>query len=309
MGFIYKEDDGMKLTVKGRQAMWAYIFISLPLLFFILIRIAPTLFAFNISLHQWDMLSQERPFVFLDNFKILFKDKIFIKAMSNTVKYVFVGVPIQLAISLSIALLINKLTKGASIFRTIYFLPYVTSTVAVAWVWRWMFMKQGGVINKLIISFGGIAQPFLDSTQQAIYVIIANVIWQSIGFNTIIFIAGLKQIPQTFYEASSIDGASHWTQFWKITLPLLNSTVIYLVVMGTIQTLQVFTQVFNITGGGQGNPGGPVNSTLSLVLYIYQLAFTNYKMGLASAATVILFIIIILITIIQLKFLTKKIEY
>ncbi|GAA0726463.1 sugar ABC transporter permease [Clostridium malenominatum] len=299
----------MKLTVKGRQAMWAYIFISLPLLFFILIRIAPTLFAFNISLHQWDMLSQERPFVFLDNFKILFKDKIFIKAMSNTVKYVFVGVPIQLAISLSIALLINKLTKGASIFRTIYFLPYVTSTVAVAWVWRWMFMKQGGVINKLIISFGGIAQPFLDSTQQAIYVIIANVIWQSIGFNTIIFIAGLKQIPQTFYEASSIDGASHWTQFWKITLPLLNSTVIYLVVMGTIQTLQVFTQVFNITGGGQGNPGGPVNSTLSLVLYIYQLAFTNYKMGLASAATVILFIIIILITIIQLKFLTKKIEY
>lgn len=299
----------MKLTVKGRQAMWAYIFISLPLLFFILIRIAPTLFAFNISLHQWDMLSQERPFVFLDNFKILFKDKIFIKAMSNTVKYVFVGVPIQLAISLSIALLINKLTKGASIFRTIYFLPYVTSTVAVAWVWRWMFMKQGGVINKLIISFGGIAQPFLDSTQQAIYVIIANVIWQSIGFNTIIFIAGLKQIPQTFYEASSIDGASHWTQFWKITLPLLNSTVIYLVVMGTIQTLQVFTQVFNITGGGQGNPGGPVNSTLSLVLYIYQLAFTNYKMGLASAATVILFIIILLITIIQLKFLTKKIEY
>ena len=139
--------------------------------------------------------------------------------------------------------------------------------------------------------------------------VIANIIWQSIGFNTIIFIAGLKQIPRTYYEASSIDGASPWIQFWKITIPLLNSTVVYLVVMATIQTLQVFTQVFNITGGGQGNPGGPVNSTLSLVLYIYQAGFMNNKMGLASAATIILFSIIIIITIIQLKFLTKKVEY
>lgn len=299
----------MKLTIKGRQAMWAYIFIAVPILFFILIRIAPTLFAFNISLHEWDILSQDKPFVFFDNFKTLFKDNIFKKAMGNTVKYVFIGVPLQLIISLCIALLINRLTKGAGIFRTIYFLPYVTSTVAVAWVWRWMFMKQGGVINQIITAFGGTAQPFLDSTGQAIYVVIANIIWQSIGFNTIIFIAGLKQIPRTYYEASSIDGASPWTQFWKITIPLLNSTVVYLVVMATIQTLQVFTQVFNITGGGQGNPGGPVNSTLSLVLYIYQLGFMNNKMGLASAATIILFSIIIIITIIQLKFLTKKVEY
>mgnify|MGYP000968900634 CR=1 FL=1 len=299
----------MKLTIKGRQAMWAYIFIAVPILFFILIRIAPTLFAFNISLHEWDILSQDKPFVFFDNFKTLFKDNIFKKAMGNTVKYVFIGVPLQLIISLSIALLINRLTKGAGIFRTIYFLPYVTSTVAVAWVWRWMFMKQGGVINQIITAFGGTAQPFLDSTGQAIYVVIANIIWQSIGFNTIIFIAGLKQIPRTYYEASSIDGASPWIQFWKITIPLLNSTVVYLVVMATIQTLQVFTQVFNITGGGQGNPGGPVNSTLSLVLYIYQAGFMNNKMGLASAATIILFSIIIIITIIQLKFLTKKVEY
>ncbi|PRR78505.1 sn-glycerol-3-phosphate transport system permease protein UgpA [Clostridium liquoris] len=299
----------MKLTIKGRQAMWAYIFIAVPILFFILIRIAPTLFAFNISLHEWDILSQDKPFVFFDNFKTLFKDNIFKKAMGNTVKYVFIGVPLQLIISLCIALLINRLTKGAGIFRTIYFLPYVTSTVAVAWVWRWMFMKQGGVINQIITAFGGTAQPFLDSTGQAIYVVIANIIWQSIGFNTIIFIAGLKQIPRTYYEASSIDGASPWIQFWKITIPLLNSTVVYLVVMATIQTLQVFTQVFNITGGGQGNPGGPVNSTLSLVLYIYQAGFMNNKMGLASAATIILFSIIIIITIIQLKFLTKKVEY
>ena len=119
----------MKLTIKGRQAMWAYIFIAVPILFFILIRIAPTLFAFNISLHEWDILSQDKPFVFFDNFKTLFKDNIFKKAMENTVKYVFIGVPLQLIISLSIALLINRLTKGAGIFRTIYFLPYVTSTV------------------------------------------------------------------------------------------------------------------------------------------------------------------------------------
>jgi multiple sugar transport system permease protein len=172
-----------------------------------------------------------------------------------------------------------------------------------------MFMKQGGVINSFFSLVGIPAQPFLDSTSQSIYVVIANIIWQSIGFNTIIFLAGLKQIPKIFYEAASIDGAAKWKQFKNITIPLLNPTIVYLTVMATISTLQVFTQVFNITGGGQGNPGGPLNSTISIVLYIYQLAFVNQRMGYASSATVVLFIVIISISLIQLKFFTKQVDY
>lgn len=296
----------MKLSIKGRQSMWAYIFLALPILFFLSIRIFPTLYAFNVSLHKWDLLSKNKPFVFLDNFKELFQDDVFKAALLNTGKYILFAVPIGLLLSLIIAMVLNSITKGASIYRMVVFIPYVTSVVAVSWVWRWMFMKQGGVINTIIGMFGIARQPFLDSTAQAIYVVISNVIWQAMGFYTIIFLAGLKQIPQTYYEAAMIDGASPWQKFRKITIPLLNPTIVYLTVMATIQTLQVFTQVFNITSGGQGIAGGPLNSTISVVLYIYQLAFVNYKMGYASAATVVLFLIILAISLFQMKVLDKK---
>lgn len=296
----------MKLSIKGRQSMWAYIFISAPMLFFLCIRIYPALYAFNVSLHKWDLLSKNKPFVFLDNFMDLFHDQVFKASLINTGKYILFAVPIGLALSLGIAMLLNSITKGASVYRMVVFIPYVTSIVAVSWVWRWMFMKQGGLINNVIGLFGISRQPFLDSTSQAIYVVISNIIWQALGFYTIIFLAGLKQVPKTYYEAAMIDGASPWQKFKNITIPLLNPTIVYLSVMATIQTLQVFTQVFNITSGGQGIAGGPLNSTVSVVLYIYQLAFVNYKMGYASAATVILFIIILTISMFQMKVLDKK---
>lgn len=299
----------MKLSVKEKQSIWAYIFIIIPLLFFILIRILPALYAFNVSLHSWDLLSQDKPFVYLQNYKEIFKDTVFKDALINTLKYVFIGVPLQLILSLIVALMLNKIKRFESLFRVVYFIPYITSVVAVSWVWRWMFMKEGGAINSILSIIGLPAQAFLNSTSQAIYVVIGTIVWQSIGFNTIIFLAGIKQIPDSFYEASSIDGASPWTQFKKITIPLLNPTLVYLTVMSTIQTLQVFTQVVNITGSGGANAGGPLNSTISFVLYIYQLAFVNHKMGYASAVTFVLFILILLISLIQLKFFTKRVDY
>jgi multiple sugar transport system permease protein len=299
----------MKLSIKGKQSMWAYIFISLPVLFFLIIRIYPALYAFNVSLHKWDLLSKNKPFVFLDNFKELFHDEVFKAALLNTGKYILFAVPIGLVLSLLLAMLLNSITKGASVYRMLVFIPYVTSVVAVSWVWRWMFMKQGGVVNNVLGVFGIAKQPFLDSTSQAIFVVISNIIWQALGFYTIIFLAGLKQISKSYYEAAMIDGATPWQKFKNITIPLLNPTIVYLTVMATIQTLQVFTQVFNITSGGQGIAGGPLNSTISMVLYIYQLAFINYKMGYASAATVILFVIILAISLFQMKVLDKKVDY
>ncbi len=299
----------MKLSIKGKQSMWAYIFISLPVLFFLTIRIYPALYAFNVSMHEWDLLSKSKPFVFLDNFKTLLYDDVFKAALLNTGKYILYAVPIGLVLSLILAMLLNSISKGASVYRMLVFIPYVTSVVAVSWVWRWMFMKQGGVVNNVLGLFGIARQPFLDSTSQAIFVVISNVIWQALGFYTIIFLAGLKQISKTYYEAAMIDGATAWQKFKNITIPLLNPTIVYLTVMASIQTLQVFTQVFNITSGGQGIAGGPLNSTISMVLYIYQLAFVNYKMGYASAATVVLFVIILAISLFQLKVLDKKVDY
>ena len=165
----------MKLSIKGKQSMWAYIFVALPTLFFLTIRIYPTLYAFNVSMHEWDLLSKNKPFVFLDNFKELMYDDVLKAALLNTGKYILYAVPIALLLSLILAMLLNYITKGASIYRMLVFIPYVTSVVAVSWVWRWMFMKQGGVVNNVLGLFGIARQPFLDSTSQAIFVVISNV--------------------------------------------------------------------------------------------------------------------------------------
>ncbi len=294
----------MKLTLKRKQAIWAYAFIILPLIFFILVRIFPVLFSFNISLYQWDVLSANKTFILFDNYKDLLSNKIFFRALKNTLYYVIFAVPIGLSLGLSIALLLNKITKGLGFFRMIFFIPYVTSSVAISWVWKWIFMKQGGVFNSVIRFFGMPNQPLIESTQQAIFVIIALVVWTNIGFYSIIFLAGLKQIPKIYYEASSIDGANKLTQFIHITIPLLNPTLVYLSVMSVISTLQVFTQIRNILP-----EGGPVNSTMSMVLYIYITAFKNYKMGAATAMTVVLFLIILSISLFQMKVLNKRVDY
>lgn len=292
--------------LKKRQALWAYVFLLIPMVFFVWIRIYPVFSSFHIALLEWDIFSKERPFVFMDNFIRMFSDKTLAKALMNTFRYIIICMPIGLALSLAIALMMNAISKGAGFFRTLYFIPYITSTVAVAAVWKWMFMKSGGLINNLLGLFGIPAQPFMNSTSQALPVIAANIIWQGLGFQIIIFLAGLKQIPRTFYEAAAIDGASKWATFRHITIPLLNSTLVYLSVMAGIQTLQVFTQVFAISPGGSG---GPLNSTLSMVLYIYQKAFKSFDMGYASAMTVLLFVIILIISLVQMKLVTKKVEY
>jgi len=294
------------LTLSRRRALWAWAALCLPLLFFAVVRIAPTLFALNISFRQWDILSDEKPWVGLANYTRLFKDPVFLKSLKNTFVYVIVGVPTQLALGLGVALLIQRVNRFAGLFRMIYFMPYVTSAVAVAWVWRWMLQEHGGLINELLVKVGIPAQKFLGSPSQAIYMIIAAIVWQGLGFSMVIFLAGLEAIPRTFYEAAMLDGASGWKVFRHITLPLLNPTIVFSAIMGTIRYLQVFTEVLNMSAQGQG---GPLNSTKTIVLFIYQEAFQSFHMGYASAATVILFVIILALTVLQSKVITRKFEY
>ena len=297
-----------RMTISQRRTVWAYIFLFVPLLFFIFIRIVPTLSAFNISLHDWNPLSTEQTFVGLANYQELWEDLLDSKspthhAFVNTLRYVLIGMPLQLVIALIIALLLNEITRFSVIFRAIYFIPFVTSTVAIAWVWRWLYEPQFGLFNVFLSFFGIGRQPFLNSPNTALYSITAVVVWQGLGFAIVIFLAGLKQIPNTYYEAARIDGASRWQSFWRITLPLLNTTLVYLAVLQTISFLRMFDYVINMSTQGSG---GPLNSTTTVTLRVYREAFSSFNMGYASALTVALFVIIMIITAVQLKVLSRN---
>ena len=291
------------MTLEQRRWVWAYIFISIPLLFFLSIRIGPTLYAFWMSLHHWDPIALERPFLGLQNYQDLARDEVFWKAMRNTWIYVLVGVPVSLVVSLAIALGLQRLTRYVGFYRVLYFVPFVTSLVAVGWVWRWMYMPNG-LFNDVLGGIGLGPSTFLGHPNTAIYAIIVTTIWQGLGFQIIIFLAGLESIPAVYHEAAAIDGATSWEQFRHITIPLLNPTLVFLVITGVISNLQVFTQIRAMSSAGTG---GPLNSTISVVLYVYQQAFQSMpsKMGYASAMTVVLFAIILLITIVQLKVFSR----
>ncbi len=294
------------LTLGRRRAMWAYIFLLVPLLFFISIRFAPTLFAMSVSLFKWDILSQNKPWMGLQNYQTLFADPVFWKSLTNTLLYVALSVPFQLVLGLAFALMLQAVARWKGFFRALYFVPFVTSTVAISWVWRWIYQPTFGPLNKLLALLGLPDQKYLASPEQALPSIVVVLVWQALGFYVIIFLAGLEAIPIDFYEAAKIDGARAWDLFRHITLPLLNPTIVFLTVIGTITGIQVFTQVLNMSFQGMG---GPLDSTKSLVLFIYQQGFQSFKMGYASAGTVVLFAIIMVITLIQLKLTTRRVEY
>ncbi|MFC3861230.1 carbohydrate ABC transporter permease [Deinococcus antarcticus] len=290
-------------SLKRHQTRTAYTFLALPLVFFLIVRFLPTFLALRMSLFDWNILKEQQPFVGLDNYRELFQDAKFGQALKNTALYTLIGVPAQIALGLGIALLLSRITALRGLYRAIYFAPYVTPIVAAAWVWQWLFSPQFGPINTILDALGLPPQPFLTSTGQALPTTAALVVWQNLGFQVVLFLAGLAAIPRTYYEAAEIDGASGWQAFKGITWPLLNPTIVFSVVTGTIAYLQLFTQVVNLNFTDQG---GPLGSTLTVALYIYQMAFGRFSMGYASAITVVLFGIILLITVFQLKFLTRR---
>jgi multiple sugar transport system permease protein len=297
----------MHLSLARRRAVHAYLFLVVPLLFFLVIRILPTLSALQVSFYQWDMLSDERPFVGLANFQRLTRDAVFQAAFVNTLKYVLFGVPVGLALSLALALALARIRRFAGFFRTIYFIPFVTSLVALSWVWRWLYQPQIGIFNQFLGLLGLPGHLFLRSTSEALPSIAAVNVWHNLGFQIVIFLAGLHAIPEVYYEAAALDGAGPWQRFRHITLPLLNPTIVFLAVTGAISSLQVFTQVQNMSEQGGG---GPLNSTISIVLYVYQKAFGGaYQMGYSAAMTVVLFVLILTVTLVQLRLLSRRYEY
>ena len=293
-------------SLRQRQARTAYTFLIVPLLFFLIVRFVPTLSALRLSLYEYSILGESRPFVGLENYRQLAADATFGRALLNTALYTLIGVPAQVVLGLAVALLLQRVTLLRGLYRALYFAPYVTPIVAAAWVWQWVFSPQFGPVNTFLVALHLPPQNFLNSPSQALPTAAALVVWQNLGFQIVLFLAGLAAIPRTFYEAAEIDGGSAWQVFSRVTLPLLNPTIVFSVVTGTIGYLQLFTQVVNLNFTDQG---GPLGSTLTVALYIYQMAFGRFQMGFAAALTVVLFVIILVITLLQLRFLTRRFEY
>lgn len=294
---------GWRLTLQQRRTVWAWGFLALPIVFYVSIRFYPTLNAFWLSFTDWDMMRPAR-FIGVDNYTKMIADPVFLKVFGNTFAYLIIGMPISLLLSFTIAFFLDRVRFGHGFIRALYFVPFLTTAAAIAWVWRWFYQPVPvGVINDILAKLHIPAQPFLRSAAQALPAITVTGIWAGLGFQIIIFLAGLRAIPATYYEAARIDGLGEWAILRKITLPLLKPTMIFLVVFSSIGFLRIFDQVFNMT---HNDPGGPLNSTKPLVLLIYQTAFSSYDMGYAAAMTVVLFVILLVISLVQLFLLRDR---
>lgn len=273
----------------------ALVIIGLFLLF-------PAFYSLYLSFHEWKLIIPQKPFVGFQNYKALFSNGLFWKAMWNTVYYVIGVVPTQTVIALFLAMVANRAIKGKKFFKIAYFLPSVTSSVVISIIFLHLYAKRG-LIN-YVLSLVGIQGPnWLEDPTFSLEAIMGMNVWTTAGYFMVIFLAGLQNIPDTYYEAASVDGAGPREKFFKITLPLLKPQIYFVVVMGMIGCFQVFDQVYVMTSGG------PANSTTTIVYYIYKYAFEYFQMGYAAAAAFILFVIIFTATLIQRRYLETDISY
>ncbi len=292
------------------KVWWAYAFISPVLIFLLVFSVVPIFFSFWVSLHSWNLITPipEMPFVGVDNYtRILLYDDVFRRALVNTFVFAFWGVTFNLMLGLAGALLLNSRIRWRPLWSTFFFLPIVTAPLALGMMWTALLNKNFGLVNALLGSIGIPPQPFLSSPEQALGCIIFMAIYQYVGYYVVVFLAGLQGIPQDYYDAAAVDGANARQSFWYVTLPLLRPVMLFLVVTNTIGALQVFDLVFAATtGGAETSGGGPANSTMVVVLHMYNTAFKFFRMGRASAMAMVLFVVIFVITLVQLWLLRHR---
>ncbi len=291
------------LTIRQKHILWAWGFLALPVIFYVVIRFYPTGNAILLSFQNWNLLG-DRTWAGAENYIKLWHDDVFWKVFKNTFVYLLLGTPISLVISFLIAFHLDRVRFMHGFIRMLYFLPFMTSAVAMAWVWRWFYQPVPvGIFNNILASFGIPQINFLNSTSNALPAVLAPAVWAGLGFQVIIFMAGLRAIPQSYYEAARIDGVSGFTILTQITIPLLKPTIIFITVFSSIGFLRIFDHVFNMT---TNNPGGPLNSTKPLVLMIYDTAFNGFNMGYAAAQTVVLFTVLLCVSLLQLYLLRDR---
>jgi multiple sugar transport system permease protein len=278
----------------GGESRVAWAMLVPILLFFALFQYYPILKSFVISFQQYGLLMRETPWIGVENYVRQFQDPLFLSALWNTLLFVAVCVIVGVALALFFAVLVESTGRWATYYRTLYFIPVVTSLLATSMVWRWLYASNG-LLNYLMTFVGLSPQAWLLSETLALPSLIALTIWKNLGFDLILFAAALQAIPQDYYEASSIDGARAHHNFWYITLPQLRPIFLLVCITAIIRSFQVFTIVLAMT------QGGPINATRTIVFHIYEQGIQYDDMGYASAAAVILLIIIALVTYVQLR--------
>ena len=308
MAVAAQDRTAAKTKSKSRKRLthqpgfWGFLFVCPWLFGFLVFTAGPMLTSLYLSLTKYDLASME--FVGGENYRrLLFKDELFWKALSNTVIYAIVTVPLGIVGSLAIAVLLNQKVRGLPLFRTLFYLPSLVPAVASALLWQWVFNADNGILNAGLSVFG---LPPIEWLQDEKYTMTAFVImslWGIGGGRMVIFLAGLQGISDTYYEAARLDGASAWQQFRRVTLPLLSPVMFFNLILGVIGSFQVFTSAYIMTGGG------PNNASLFYALYLFRNAFDQFKLGKASAMAWILFVILLLLTLIQFWGSKKWVHY
>ncbi len=292
----------LKMTPKEkRETVAGYVFVLPQLIGFFAFVAFPLAFSLYLCFAEWNMIDMPQ-FVGFKNFEAIFRDRIFWKSIGNTFLYIITVVPVTLGLSLALAILTNRKHPFKRFIRAALFLPMVTSTVAIAMVWSFIYHPEGGILNSLLALLGVIELPnWLQDVKYARPAVSIVSIWLKVGYYYIIFDAGLKNIPKELYEAADIDGASAWRKTWRITVPMLQQVMFFVMVMLFIDVFNMFNEVYIMT------KGGPDYSTYSLSMYIYFYAFTEFDMGRAAVASWVLFALVGIVTVIQFQF-KKRME-
>ncbi|MFA6952866.1 MAG: sugar ABC transporter permease [Candidatus Methanomethylophilaceae archaeon] len=286
---------------KNRQYPWwndkktvPYLFILPNMVLFLVFMIVPLLMSFCYSFTRWNGLGSP-VFIGLKNYTKLFTDSVFLQSVWNTFRFSLMTVPLLVVMALAFAIFLNQNLRFKGVYRTVLYLPSVVSNVAAGMIFIWLFNPQIGLINYLLTDIGASPVDWTNDVRYAIFMVVTATLWSRIGYNMVIYLAGLQSIPTTYYEAAIVDGASKVQKLWYITLPLLKSSHIFIFITAVIYSFRSFDLIYVMT------KGGPLNSTKTLVVYIYDMAFGRNQYGVASAASVVLLLIMMVFTVIRLR--------
>lgn len=290
-------------NLKTQEVIAAYIFLTPFLIFFLVFVVRAVVAAVQMSFYDWQILRPVRPYIGLDNYVELFNDDVWWIALRNTLIFTVMTVTGTTVVALAAAVAVTRQIRGQGFFRVLLYMPSLFSVGAVGLIWVWLLNTQFGIINYGLSFFGVRPVNWLGDPNLVLPALSLTTIWWGFGFPMLIFIAGLQGIPEQFYEAARIDGASSWQIFFRITLPLLRPTLLFVTVTGVIAHFQVYGQPFIMTNGGPGR------SSYSVIFYLYQIAWTAFRMGYGAAVAVALAAIMAVLTTVQFLFISRRVEY
>ena len=301
-----QRSKGMRRVLREMRREWtAYLFLSPGLLLFAVFVVFGVSFSFYLSFHEWNIIEPEEPFVGLGNYRDLLEDRRVRGAVVNTLYYAGVSVPLTMVSGLLVALLLNNRIRFRGFFRTMYYLPAVTSAVAAAIVWKWIYNGDYGLLNYYLLKFNIVDEPilWLSNPNTAMPAVILVSVWQGVAFQMVVYLSGLQSIPQEYYDAAKVDGANGWQRLRHLTIPLLANTTFFLFIIGMIGALQQFTNVFLLTNGG------PLRRTTTVGYLVYQKAFKEFEMGYAAAISYMLFAMMVAFTFLYWRHMYREVEY